>query len=159
MLRIGHGFDVHRLARGRPLILGGVRIASEFGLLGHSDADVLAHAVMDSLLGALSLGDIGAWFPDSDPAYKGADSMALLARIISDHRLQGWSVVNLDTSLVLERPKIAPHLPQMRRNFAEALHVAESAVSIKATTSEGLGFAGRGEGAAAWAVALLAKVQ
>ena len=155
--RIGQGYDVHPLTEGRRLILGGVFIPWEKGLLGHSDADVLLHAVMDALLGAAALGDIGQHFPDTDPRYAGADSLLLLrevGRILSD---AGWRVGNLDSTIVAQRPKLSPHIPTMRRNIADALGVDVSAVSVKATTEEHLGFTGRGEGISAQAVALLCR--
>lgn len=154
-MRIGHGYDVHRLVEGRKLILGGVEIPYEKGLLGHSDADVLTHAVMDALLGAAALGDIGKWFPDSDPAYKGADSIALLRRVTELLAREGWRVGNVDTTVLAQAPKLAPHLSQMREYLAAACGVPVSQISVKATTEEGLGFTGSGEGIAAHAVCLL----
>ena len=154
-MRIGHGYDVHRLVEGRALILGGVEIEFEKGLLGHSDADVLTHAVMDALLGAAALGDIGKLFPDSDPTYKGADSLILL-RVVGDClRDAGYRIENIDATVLAQRPKLAPHIPQMRQNIAAALLLDTQAVSIKATTEEGLGFTGNGEGMAAHAVCLI----
>ena len=154
-MRIGHGYDVHRLVEGRALILGGVEIAFEKGLLGHSDADVLAHAVMDALLGAAALGDIGKLFPDSDPTYKGADSL-ILARVVADCvRDAGYRISNVDATVLAQAPKLAPHIPQMRENLALALGIPTDAVSVKATTEEGLGFTGTGEGIAAHCVCLL----
>ena len=154
-MRIGHGYDVHRLVEGRALILGGVEIAFEKGLLGHSDADVLTHAIMDALLGAAALGDIGKLFPDSDPTYKGADSL-ILARVVADCiREAGYRIANVDATVLAQKPKLAPHIPQMRHNIALALGLDVGAVSIKATTEEGLGFTGLGEGMAAHAVCLL----
>ena len=154
-MRIGHGYDVHRLVAGRRLILGGVEIPYEKGLLGHSDADVLTHAVMDALLGAAALGDIGKHFPDSDPAYAGADSIALLRRVGALLAQAGWRAENIDATVLCQAPKLAPHIPAMRRHLAEALGLAEGEVSVKATTEEGLGFTGSGEGIAAHAVCLL----
>ena len=154
-MRIGHGYDVHRLVEGRKLILGGVEIPYEKGLLGHSDADVLTHAVMDALLGAAALGDIGKWFPDSDPAYKGADSIALLRRVTELLAREGWRVGNVDTTVLAQAPKLAPHLSQMGEQPAAASGVPVSQISVKATTEEGLGFTGSGEGIAAHAVCLL----
>ena len=154
-MRIGHGYDVHRLVEGRKLILGGVEIPFEKGLLGHSDADVLAHAVMDAVLGAAALGDIGQHFPDNDPAYAGADSLELarhVARILSEH---GWRVENIDATILCQRPKLAPHIPAMRANLAAAFGLPVDAVSVKATTEEHLGFTGEGLGIAAHAVALI----
>ena len=154
-MRIGHGYDVHRLVEDRKLIMGGVEIPYEKGLLGHSDADVLLHAVMDAVLGAAALGDIGQHFPDNDPAYKGADSLALtreVARIIAEH---GYKVSNIDATILCQRPKLAPHIPAMRRNIADAFGLPVDAVSVKATTEEHLGFTGEGLGIAAHAVALI----
>ena len=154
-VRIGHGYDVHRLVEGRKLILGGVEIPYERGLLGHSDADVLTHAVMDALLGACALGDIGHLFPDSDPAYAGADSLRLLDEVMSRLHAQGFRVGNVDATVLAQAPKLAPHLPAIRRNLADRLQVPLSRVSVKATTEEGLGFTGAGEGIAAHAVCLV----
>ena len=154
-MRIGHGYDVHRLVEGRPLILGGVEIPYEKGLLGHSDADVLTHAVMDALLGACALGDIGHLFPDSDPAYAGADSLRLLDAVVERVAEAGFRVGNVDATVLAQAPKLAPHLPRIRRNLSERLRVPLSAVSVKATTEEGLGFTGAGAGMAAHAVCLL----
>lgn len=154
-MRIGQGYDVHRLAPERKLILGGVAVPFELGLLGHSDADVLTHAVMDALLGAAALGDIGQHFPDSDPAYAGADSLGLLRRVAALLAGQGWRVENVDSTLVAQRPKLAAFLPQMRDNLACALGIERERVSVKATTEEGLGFTGTGQGIAAQAVALI----
>ena len=155
--RIGHGYDVHRLEPGRKLILGGVEIPFERGLLGHSDADVLAHAVMDALLGALAMGDIGKLFPDSDPAYRGADSMALLREVVRMVGERGWRLGNLDAAVVAQRPRLAPHIEEMRRRLAEACGAAPDQVSVKATTEEGLGFTGTGEGMACHCVCLLVR--
>lgn len=155
MMRVGHGYDVHRLVEGRKLILGGVEIPWEKGLLGHSDADVLVHAVMDALLGAAGLWDIGHAFPDNDPAYAGIDSMLLLARVRDMLTEKGYTVGNVDATILAQRPKLAGHIPQMRRNIAQVLGVEEDCVNVKATTEEGLGFTGSGEGMAAHAVALL----
>ena len=157
-MRVGHGYDVHRLAEGRKLILGGVDIPWERGLLGHSDADVLTHAVMDALLGAAGLGDIGTHFPDTNPAYAGADSMKLLAHVVELLREQGFSVGNVDATVLAQRPKLAPHIPQMRDNLARAMGVDPGQVNVKATTEEGLGFTGSGEGMAAHAVALIERM-
>ena len=154
-MRIGHGYDVHRLVEGRRLILGGVDIPFEKGLLGHSDADVLTHAVMDALLGAAALGDIGKLFPDSDPAYEGADSLVLLRRVAQVLDENGYSVGNVDATVLAQRPKLAPHIPAMREKLAAAMGVDPGRVSVKATTEEGLGFTGTGEGIAAHAVALI----
>ena len=156
-IRVGHSYDVHRLTEGRKLILGGVEIPFEKGLLGHSDADVLAHAVMDALLGAAGLGDIGRHFPDTDPAYSGADSLELLARVAGLLGERGWSVGNVDATILAQRPKLAPHIPQMAENLAKAMGVPPDRVNVKATTEEGLGFTGSGEGMAAHAVALITK--
>lgn len=157
MMRVGHGYDVHRLVEGRKLILGGVEIPWEKGLLGHSDADVLVHAVMDALLGAAGLWDIGHAFPDNDPAYAGIDSMVLLARVRDMLTEKGYTVGNVDATILAQRPKLASHIPQMRRNIAQVLGVEEDCVNVKATTEEGLGFTGSGEGMAAHAVALLVR--
>lgn len=154
-MRIGHGYDVHRLVAGRPLILGGVDISWERGLLGHSDADVLTHAVMDALLGAAGLWDIGHAFPDDDPAYAGADSLVLLDRVMEMLRSRGYRVGNVDATVLAQRPKLAPYIPQMRANLAARMGVDPDRVNVKATTEEGLGFTGAGEGMAAHAVALL----
>ena len=154
-MRIGYGYDVHRLVEGRRLILGGVDIPWEKGLLGHSDADVLTHALMDALLGAAALGDIGQHFPDKDPAYEGADSVELLRRVCALLREHGYRVGNVDCTLVAQRPKLMPHIPAMRERLAEAMEVPVDRVSVKATTEEGLGFSGEGLGIAAHAVALL----
>lgn len=154
-MRIGLGYDVHAFADDRPLILGGVRIEHAQGLAGHSDADVLAHALMDALLGALREGDIGKLFPDTDPAYKGADSIALLARVAQLVRDRGFVVVDADCVLILEQPKISPHRERMRANLAAAMGVDIDRVGVKATTTEGLGFEGRQEGVGAKAVVLL----
>ena len=154
-MRIGHGYDVHRLVEGRPLILGGVNVPFEKGLLGHSDADVLAHAVMDAVLGAAAMGDIGQHFPDSDPAYAGADSLALACHVAELLREAGWRVGNIDATILCQRPKLAPHIPAMRQNLAAAFGLPADAVSVKATTEEHLGFTGEGLGIAAHAVALI----
>ncbi len=154
-MRIGHGYDVHRLVEGRRLILGGVEIPYEKGLLGHSDADVLLHALMDALLGAAALGDIGKHFPDSDPRYEGADSAALTRAVAAMIREHGYRVGNVDCTILAQRPKLAPYIPQMRQTIAETLDVALDRVSVKATTEEGLGFTGEGLGIAVHAVALL----
>lgn len=157
-LRIGHGYDVHRLVEGRALILGGVTVPFDRGLLGHSDADVLTHAVMDALLGAAALGDIGKLFPDSDAAYAGADSIALLERVTALLREHGWQVGNVDATVVAQAPKLAPYIPEMRRRLAEAMGLDVDCVSVKATTEERLGFTGSGEGMAAHAVALIERL-
>ena len=154
-MRIGMGYDVHKLTKDRELILGGVKIPWEMGLLGHSDADVLIHAVMDALLGAAALGDIGKHFPDTDPAYKGISSILLLqhvTRLIEEH---GFRIGNVDATIIAQKPKMAPHIPQMRKNMAQAMNIEESRLNIKATTEEGLGFTGRCEGIASQAVCLL----
>lgn len=147
MFRIGTGYDVHRLVPERRLVLCGVEIPSELGLLGHSDADVAVHALMDAILGALALGDIGKLFPDSDPKYKGANSMVLLSEVIALMRSNGYSLGNLDITIIAERPKLAKHIPQMRENLAAAFGCDISRISVKATTEEGLGLAGNGIGA------------
>lgn len=154
-MRIGHGYDVHKLAQDRKLILGGVDIPYEKGLLGHSDADVLTHAVMDALLGALALGDIGQHFPDTDPRYEGADSLQLLSHVVQLISAQGFQLGNVDATILAQAPKLAPHIPAMRENLARSMGVDVSQVSVKATTEEGLGFTGQKEGVAAHAVALL----
>ena len=154
-MRIGHGYDVHRLVEGRRLILGGVEIPYEKGLLGHSDADVLLHALMDALLGAAALGDIGKLFPDSDKRYSGADSMLLFAEVAAKIAGAGFTVGNVDCTVLAQRPKLSPYIPQMRERIAETLSVPVDRVSVKATTEEGLGFTGEGLGIAAHAVALL----
>ena len=157
-MRVGHGYDVHRLVEGRKLILGGVEIPFEKGLLGHSDADVLAHAVMDAVLGAAALGDIGKHFPDTDLAYAGADSLALARAVAELLKKEGWRVENIDATLLCQRPKLAPHIPAMRENLAAAFGVEAGAVSVKATTEEHLGFTGEGLGIAAHAVALIERI-
>ncbi|MBQ9692683.1 MAG: 2-C-methyl-D-erythritol 2,4-cyclodiphosphate synthase [Clostridia bacterium] len=158
-MRIGHGYDVHRLVEGRRLILGGVEIPHTKGLLGHSDADVLLHAISDALLGAAALGDIGKLFPDSDPAYKDADSPKLLKKVYVHLYHNGYTVVNIDATVIAESPKLSPHIPEMRRNIAMALGLDISDVSVKATTEEGLGFSGDGSGIAAHAVCLIDSVR
>lgn len=155
-MRIGHGYDVHRLVPERKLILGGVTIPYEKGLLGHSDADVLVHAIMDALLGAMGAGDIGQMFPDTDPAYAGADSLVLLGHVVERLKAAGWQVGNIDATVVAQRPKLMPHLPQMRANIEG--YVGAGCVNLKATTEEGLGFTGLGEGMAAHAVCLIEKI-
>ena len=156
-MRIGQGYDVHRLVEGRRLVLGGVDIPWEKGLLGHSDADVLTHAVMDALLGAAGLGDIGKHFPDTDPAYKGADSLKLLERVVVLLEERGFAVGNVDATVLAQRPKLAPYIPQMKEGLARAMGIDPSQVNVKATTEEGLGFTGSGEGMAAHAVCLIGK--
>mgnify|MGYP001852304550 FL=1 len=156
-LRIGHGYDVHKMTEGRKLILGGVDIPWEKGLLGHSDADVLTHAVMDALLGAAGLGDIGKLFPDNDPAFAGISSLVLLDRVCDRLRGERWQVGNVDATVVAQRPKLSGHIPQMRQNLALHLGVPQERVNVKATTEEGLGFTGTGQGMAAHAVALLER--
>jgi 2-C-methyl-D-erythritol 2,4-cyclodiphosphate synthase len=155
MLRIGQGIDVHQAVAGRRLILGGVEIPWEKGLKGHSDADVLLHAVTDAVLGALALGDIGQWFPPDDEQFRDADSRKLLARVMRDPRVAPWELVNLDATVVAEAPKLAPHIPAMRQSIAAIFNVSPEQISIKATTTEQLGFTGRGEGIAAFAVVLM----
>ena len=154
-LRVGHGYDVHRLVPGRRLVLGGVVIPFDRGLLGHSDADVLAHALTDAVLGAARAGDIGKLFPDDDPAYEGADSLVLLSRAMGVVREMGYELLDCDCTVAAQAPKLAPHKDRMRENLARALSVDVSRVGVKATTTERLGFVGREEGIAAWAVALL----
>ncbi len=158
-LRIGHGYDVHRLTEGRELILGGVSVPYEKGLLGHSDADVLTHAVMDALLGAAALGDIGGLFPDTDAAYAGISSLLLLERVAEKLREAGYAVVNVDATVLAQAPKLAPYRERMRERLTRALGLDVSRVSVKATTEEGLGFTGEGLGIAAHAVALLEKIR
>ncbi|WP_273445845.1 2-C-methyl-D-erythritol 2,4-cyclodiphosphate synthase [Thermophilibacter provencensis] len=159
MLRIGHGFDVHAFAEGRRLVLGGVDVLAERGLAGHSDADVVAHALMDAVLGALREGDIGKLFPDTDPAYEGADSLALMRRVAELAHSRGWRVADADCTIAAQAPKLAPYREQMRANMAAALGVPAEAVGVKATTTERLGFVGREEGIAAWAVVLLERLE
>ena len=156
-MRIGHGYDVHRLVEGRKLILGGVEIPWDKGLLGHSAADVLTHALMDALLGAAALGDIGHLFPDRDPAYEGADSIELLKRVSALLKERGYQIGNADVTVICQRPKLAPHIEAMRKRLAEAMEIPTDCVSVKATTEEGLGFSGEGLGIAAHAVALIEK--
>lgn len=157
MIRVGHGYDVHKLVEGRDLILGGVKIPHTLGLLGHSDADVLLHAISDALLGALALGDIGKHFPDTDPAYQGADSLELLKAVVKLVEEQGYCLGNLDAIVIAQKPKLAPHIEQMRQNIAEACNADVSQISVKATTEERLGFTGREEGISAHCVCLLLK--
>lgn len=154
-MRIGHGYDVHRLVENRTLIMGGVDIPWEKGLLGHSDADVLLHAVADAILGALALGDIGKHFPDTDPAFKGADSLKLLEHVVNLVGDRGYRVGNLDATIIAQKPKMAPHIPAMRENIARVCGVEPDRINVKATTEEGLGFTGCGEGISAHAVVLL----
>jgi 2-C-methyl-D-erythritol 2,4-cyclodiphosphate synthase len=154
-MRIGHGYDVHRLVEGRKLIMGGVDIPYEKGLLGHSDADVLLHAIADALLGALAMGDIGKHFPDTDPAFKGADSMKLLEHVVGLIGAKGYCVGNLDATIIAQRPKMAPHIQAMRENIARVCGIDLDRINVKATTEEGLGFTGTGEGISAHAVVLL----
>lgn len=158
-MRIGQGYDVHKLVEGRDLILGGVTVPYEKGLLGHSDADVLVHAVMDALLGAAALGDIGQHFPDSDPEYKGASSIRLLKRVGQLLEEKGYVIENIDATIIAQRPKLAPYRPRMAENMAEALNLPVSRVSVKATTEEGLGFTGSGEGISAQAITLLTAAE
>lgn len=158
IMRIGHGYDVHRLVEDRKLILGGVEIEYEKGLLGHSDADVLLHAISDSLLGAAALGDIGCMFPDNDPKYKGADSLVLLKAVADRLRENGYAAVNVDATVIAQRPKLKAFIPEMRKNIASAIGVDIDCVSVKATTEEGLGFSGAGEGIAAHSVCLIEKI-
>ena len=157
-LRIGQGYDVHRLTEGRALILGGVAIPYEQGLDGHSDADVLTHAIMDALLGAAGLGDIGKLFPDTEERYRGISSLLLLRKVGEILKINGWQVINLDSTIVAQAPKLSPYREAMRRNLAEALGMDEAGVSVKATTEERLGFTGDGSGMAAQAIALIEKV-
>ena len=155
MIRVGMGYDVHRLTEDRDLILGGVKIQWKKGLLGHSDADVLIHAVMDALLGAAALGDIGKHFPDTDPAYKGISSILLLERVTKLLREKGYEIGNIDATIIAQKPKMAPHIAQMKENMSKAMGIDSSRLNIKATTEEGLGFTGREEGIASQAICLL----
>ena len=157
MIRIGHGYDVHRLVEGRKLILGGVEIEYKLGLLGHSDADVLLHAISDSLLGAAALGDIGKMFPDTSPEFKDADSLELLKRVVARLDDNGYAPVNIDATVIAQRPKLSPFIDTMRSNIASACGLEVDCVNVKATTEEGLGFSGAGEGIAAHAVCLATK--
>ncbi|TCS94227.1 2-C-methyl-D-erythritol 2,4-cyclodiphosphate synthase [Hazenella coriacea] len=157
MIRIGQGFDVHQLAEGSPLIIGGIEIPYEKGLIGHSDADVLLHTITDAVLGALAMGDIGKHFPDTDPAYKGADSAKLLQKVWDLAKQQGYQLGNLDATIIAQKPKMAPYIPTMCQRVAELLEVEVGQVNIKATTTEKLGFTGRSEGIATMAVVLLMK--
>ena len=157
-MRIGHGYDVHRLVEGRKLILGGVEIPHTVGLLGHSDADVLTHALMDALLGAAALGDIGHLFPDNDPAYEGADSIQLLREVIKRLKTEGWKLGNADVTVLAQAPKLAPHIEKMRVILSDAMECTVSQVSVKATTEEGLGFTGAKEGIAAHAVVIIENI-
>jgi len=154
-MRIGMGYDVHKLGPDRDLILGGVKIPYELGLIGHSDADCLVHAVMDSILGAAAMGDIGQHFPDTDPAYKGADSLALMAHVKEMVRAAGWRIGNIDATIIAQRPKMAPYIPEMRRLMADVLEIGMDRINVKATTEEGLGFTGEGLGIACQSIALL----
>ena len=158
-MRIGQGYDVHKLVEGRDLILGGVTVPYEKGLLGHSDADVLVHAVMDALLGAAALGDIGQHFPDTDPKYKGISSIALLKEVGALLEKEGYIIENIDATIIAQRPKLAAYRPQMAKNIAEALHLEINQVSVKATTEEGLGFTGSGEGISSQAITLLSHMR
>ena len=158
MFRIGQGYDVHRLAEGRKLILGGTEIPYTEGLLGHSDADVLSHAIMDALLGALAMGDIGKHFPDNNPTYAGADSIALLRQVGEMVVKAAWQPANIDSTIAAQAPKLAPYIPEMRRRIADALRISLNQVSVKATTEEGLGITGQGEGMTASAIVLLQKM-
>lgn len=158
MFRIGFGYDAHRLVKGRPLILGGIEIPHELGLEGHSDADVLTHAVIDAMIGSLGMGDIGQHFPDTDPAYKGAASILLLKEVEAWCRRDGFGLNNLDATIVAQRPRLAPSLPAMQKKIADTLETSIKKVNIKATTTEGMGFSGRHEGIAAFAIISLVKV-
>lgn len=157
-MRIGHGYDVHRFAENRKLILGGVDIEYEMGLLGHSDADVLVHALMDAILGALAMGDIGKHFPDTDEKYKGADSLVLLAHVCEIMRSKGYTLGNADCTVIAQAPKLAPHIEKMRENISKVIGCDKDAVNVKATTEEKLGFTGRKEGISAHAVCILCKI-
>lgn len=158
MLRIGHGYDVHRLVEDRPLILGGVEIPYQLGLLGHSDADVLLHAICDAILGALAQGDIGKHFPDTDPTYKGISSLKLLEHVIRLARRSGYQIQNLDATVIAQRPKLAPHIEAMVAHIADACNAEPTQINVKATTTEALGFEGRGEGISCHAVVLLQRL-
>lgn len=157
-MRIGHGYDVHILTENRKLIIGGVAIPYEKGLLGHSDADVLLHAISDALLGAAALGDIGGMFPDNDPKYLGADSLVLLSEVAQRLRENGYKIINIDSTILAQKPKMKPHIPQMRENIAKAVGSDVSSISVKATTEEGLGFTGDGSGIAVHAVCLIEEI-
>ena len=157
-MRIGHGYDVHRLVEGRDLILGGVKVPYEKGLLGHSDADVLTHAIMDALLGAAALGDIGKHFPDTDPAYRGADSLILAQHVAALLKERGYRIGNIDATVIAQAPKLAPYMPQMKQGLACALGCSEDCINLKATTEEHLGFTGQGLGIAAHAVCLIESI-
>lgn len=154
-MRIGHGYDVHRLQKGRKLILGGCNIEYEYGLLGHSDADVLVHSIMDALLGAIAAGDIGKIFPDTDDQYKNADSLELLSEVCSKINEKGYTICNIDSTIIAQRPKLAPYIEEMVQNIARACRIEETQINVKATTEEGLGFTGDGKGISAHAVCLL----
>ena len=158
-MRIGQGYDVHRLVPGRDLILGGVKIEYEKGLLGHSDADVLVHAIMDAILGAAALGDIGVLFPDNSPDYKDANSLILAENVASLLKQRGWRIINIDSTIICQRPKLASYITLMRENISKALGIAKDNVSVKATTEEGLGFTGSGEGIAAQAACIIEKIK
>ena len=157
-MRIGHGYDVHKLVEGRKLIMGGVEIPYEKGLLGHSDADVLLHAISDAILGAAALGDIGKLFPDTDPQFKGADSLKLMAEVYRQIKEKGYKVVNVDATIIAQRPKMRPHIDTMRNNIAKTLNVDIDCINVKATTEEGLGFTGEGLGISAHAVCLIDNI-
>jgi 2-C-methyl-D-erythritol 2,4-cyclodiphosphate synthase len=159
MMRIGHGFDVHRLVKGRKLILGGIEIPHEVGLMGHSDADVLCHAINDALLGAAALGDIGQHFPDSDPEYAGISSLVLVQRVVGLLTQCNYRIINIDATVIAQKPKLAPYIPQMRQTIAEIIGSPVERISVKATTTEKLGFAGREEGIAAHAVVLIEEIE
>jgi 2-C-methyl-D-erythritol 2,4-cyclodiphosphate synthase len=157
MYRVGYGYDVHRLVEGRKLILCGVEIPHKTGLLGHSDADVATHALMDAIIGALALGDIGGFFPDTDPAYAGADSLELLKKVLDDPRVTPWQIENLDLTIIAQKPKLLPYRDEMRKNLAKVLNISLDRVSVKATTTEKLGFEGREEGISATCAILLSQ--
>jgi 2-C-methyl-D-erythritol 2,4-cyclodiphosphate synthase len=157
LFRVGIGFDAHRLVKGRPLIIGGVRIPYDLGLSGHSDADVLTHAIIDGILGALAMGDIGIHFPDDDPAYKDVDSTILLRRVMELAKKEGYRINNLDNTIVAEMPKLTPYIPGMKERLSSILEILPSQINIKATTTEGMGFCGRGEGISAYSIVSLIK--
>ena len=157
MFKVGVGFDAHRLVKGRPLIIGGVKIPYDLGLSGHSDADVLIHAIIDAILGALAMGDIGTHFPDNDPAYKDIDSTILLRKVMELVKKEGYRINNLDNTIVAEMPKLAPHIPGMKERLSEVLNILPGQINIKATTTEGMGFCGRGEGISAISIVSIKK--
>ncbi|HBM15919.1 MAG TPA: 2-C-methyl-D-erythritol 2,4-cyclodiphosphate synthase [Lentisphaeria bacterium] len=156
-LRIGQGFDAHKFIKGKPFILGGVRLPYEYGLDGHSDADVLTHAIIDSLLGALSLGNIGTWFPDNDPKFKNADSMELLKKVLLHKTFKAWKILNIDSTIIAQKPKLSPYIEQIHSNLAELFSLQKNCISVKPKTTEGMGFCGREEGIAVLVNTLIIK--